>query len=260
MNLLLKMIRFGLGFPLAHFYLVDKDHHSVLFTSSEITYENKKSISTEHYAALQKVAYFAKPIVIAGLSLQRRYLQSILDNEPEGSEESPVKRLMALPVQKSGKVLAILIVEDHRDQSWDEPVVQSMKLMCSTLALILDEEIKITDDSVENNQKPLRFHFHKESEILFLNESPFIKNLPAKILTYILNRNIKGPGTTFSNQEVICALQDDFPSEGKANFEARLSLVKKRLESKGLPLRIVSQGRGHFVLIMDPNTHYEIRV
>lgn len=260
MNLFLKILRFGLGFPLTHFYLVDKDHHSELFTSDEISYENKKNISTEHYATLQKVAYFAKPIVIAGLSLQRRYLQSILENDSEEVDDSQVKRLMALPVQKSGKVLAILIIEDHRDQSWDEQLVQSMKLMCSALALILNEEIKITGDAIESNQKPLRFHYHKENEILFLNESPFIKNLPAKILTYILNRNMKGPGTAFSNQEVICALQDDFPSEGKVNFEARLSLVKKRLESKGLPIRIVPQGRGQFVLILDPNTHYEITV
>lgn len=260
MNLLLKMIRFGLGFPLAHFYLVDKEHHTELFTSSEITYENKKAISTEHYAVLQKVAYFSKPIVIAGLSLQRRYLQSIIENEMEEVEGSQVKRLVALPVQKSGQVLAILIIEDHRDESWEESLVQSMKMMCSALALVLDEEIKVTDEAFKNHQTPLRFYFHKESEILFLNESPFIKNLPAKILTYILNRNAKGPGTAFSNQEVICALQDDFPSEGKVNFEARLSLVKKRLENKGLPLRIVSQGRGQFVLILDPNTHYEIKV
>lgn len=250
-DLLLKTVRFGFGIDDCYFYLIN-DSGEVQLYNSENLKQNSQELFAEHYNVVKKVANYGKPIMLAGLQLQRRYLNSILD---EKSEVRSIARQLAIPVVFRGNGLGVLIIEDGEASGWDLEMVQALRSMCTSLALELGKSGKV-DFSKEIISAGLNFNYHRESETLFLNDIVFIKNLPSKILSYVLSKYLKGEKTIFSNQEIICALQSDFPIEGKANFESRLILIKKRLEEKGLPLRLVSRGRGQFELIVESGTNF----
>lgn len=255
-ELLLKSIRFGLGYPDTYIYLRSESGEYVLFEADKLSYESSQELMAEHYNVVSKVAQYGKPIMLAGLQLQRRYMSSILSQDSNANYRS-VARQLAIPITFAGQVLGVLLVEDEQVEAWSLDLSQALMSMCASLALFLSQN-RQSDLPKSSQTLNLRFVFHSESETLFLNDSPFIKNLPAKILAYILSKRANAKDTAFSNQEIICALQSEFPVEGKANFEARLSLIKKRLQSKGLPMRLVSRGRGSFDLIIDNGVHFQI--
>lgn len=247
-DLLLRTVRFGFGIEDSYFYLGDGQLYNSQMASQELL--------AEHYNVVRKVANYGKAIMLSGLQLQRRYLNSILPSK-ERSEVRSVARQLAIPVVFQGKVYGVLLLEDGQVESWDIDLVQALRSLCSSLALQMGntEGKNLAKDTASTG---LNFHYHCESETLFLNDVVFIKNLPAKILSYVLSKNFNQQKTLFSNQEIICALQSDFPVEGKANFEARLILIKKRLESKGLPLRFVSKMRGQFELIVETGAAFSM--
>lgn len=242
MLLLLKAVRFGLGFEDCFLYQNDRPVEGPEFFA-------------DHANVIRKVTNYGKPIMLSGLQLLRRYYNSLLP-EKEQFRERSLSRQLAIPVVAQGKVLAVLILEDDRMESWDYELVSALKSMCATLALRLAQEK--SGESPEKAPATLHFRFHEESETLFLNDVSFMRNLPAKILSYILQKATDPRARLFSNQEIICALQGAFPTEGKVNFEARLILIKKRLESRGLPLRLVTKGRGVFEFIVDPGIQFHL--
>lgn len=162
--------------------------------------------------------------MLSGLQLQWRYLNSILPST-ERSEVRLVARQLAIPVVFQGKVYGVLLLEDGQVESWDIDLVQALRSLCSSLALQMGNNEKkiLAKDTVSTG---LNFHYHCESETLFLNEVVFIKNLPAKILSHVLSKNFNQQKTLFSNQKASVPCSQIFRWKERRTLRRGSSLSK----------------------------------
>jgi adenylate cyclase len=243
--LLLRSIRYGFGFPETKFYWVNEN--SAQSIEAEMMDADGEFLGADRLGIIRKVFQFGKPLIVSGLQLQRKYANSI--SLQPSKAQSNISRRIALPILYHGKTQAVLLVEDEKSEAWDLDLVSSLKMMANTLGLVLSRDSDSVPFLKKKSIRELKFRLHRSSETLFFEDAALFKSLPAKIFAYIIEKAKEK--SAISNQEIICALENDFPKEGKTNLEARLSLIKKRIQERAIPLKIVAIERGRFQLVLD---------
>lgn len=94
---------------------------------------------------------------------------------------------------------------------------------------------------------PTRVRFYGVDGSVFLGGDYLIKGVAGRILWSLLGHHEREGRVEFSNKEVRLDPVLGLP-EHKDNFESRLILLKRRLEERHAPIRIVKAGRGRFRL------------
>jgi adenylate cyclase len=84
----------------------------------------------------------------------------------------------------------------------------------------------------------------------FLDGDYLIKGVAGKLLWSLLRQYSSEGRTEFTNREVRLDPTLDLP-DFRDNFESRLILLKRRLDEREAPMRIVKTGRGRFRLELD---------
>lgn len=97
----------------------------------------------------------------------------------------------------------------------------------------------------KTQDEKLVFTYFKNEDCLFLNGEYLIRNVPARILWKILKSYQEQKRTEFTNRELRMDSWLELP-EIKDNLEARLILLRKRLEKKSPAITMISTGRGRF--------------
>lgn len=219
------------------------------------------------------VAKARKPLRLSGVESSLRYARTIRGEALATgrfavSEEIQLPGLKApsdqlgIPLIAGQRLCGVLIAETTSATGLG---IRDQNILCivgnqlaSTIA-----RLKTSDDDVEpanvaesvalkakvpSPAGPVRrFRFTRRDDSLFVDDQYLIKNVPARILWYLLKAHRDQGRVEFSNRELRAESWFCLPGL-KDNLESRLILLKKRLEEKRAGVLLKSVGRGRIRL------------
>lgn len=188
-----------------------------------------------------------------------RYAKAAKGQTPSSSHEIPWPGLqrpasqMAAPIRANGEFWGVLLVEAEKKNYWysrDALFLSTMtNLLGMGLSALAGKESSIrpseTIPAMPSTGKAWNFRFVEGDDVIFVNDQYLIKNIPARILRYLLDVYLKTGRLEFSNIELRTEASLKLP-ELKDNLETRLILLRKRLDEQPSGVRLVSIGRGRF--------------
>lgn len=162
---------------------------------------------------------------------------------------------IAAPLMLQNEFMGVFMIESETQNFWG----LKGKLVLSTIANVLALAIRALEgqgkamrgasaqdeDCSQLVPRLQRFRWVPDDELIFCNDQYLVKNIPARILWYLLQTYKKTGRTEFSNMELRAEKSLNLP-ELKDNLETRLILLRKRLEEQGVGIRLVATGRGKF--------------
>ncbi len=174
---------------------------------------------------------------------------------------------LALPLLAGGKLMGVLAVESRdplKFDTWDEAYLQ---IVANQLAMGIEgdrtrqeeheaapEPPAPTPPPAAGESPPPRrtrtFTFYKNDDCIFVDGEYLVRNLPGKILWKLLRLREHEGRVEFTNRELRLDPSLGLPSV-KDNLEARLILLRRRLELKCPEVRLAPVRRGRFALELD---------
>jgi hypothetical protein len=219
-------------------------------------------------------------IRISNISSQYHYVQAMNDffraNRNESDIETQIKfpgldnphSQIAVPLVKGQHLVGVLYAEsqiDHFFSYEDEDALISLAFYLAQLInqLQIHDELTTSDNTLPavteetpalratatGNEKPLQIRYFPQTKSVFINEDYLIKGVAGAILWSILQLYISENRTLFSNKELRLNRMIHLPEIGD-NLEARLVLLKRRLNERCDFIKIEKCGRGMFELII----------
>lgn len=97
--------------------------------------------------------------------------------------------------------------------------------------------------------RPISVKHHAYDDSIFIDGVYIVKGVAGALLQMMLQRHLADGRTAFSNRELRLAAGPRMP-DIKDNLETRLLLLRRRLEEKQAPIRLLRTGRGQIQLDM----------
>jgi len=211
-----------------------------------------------------------RPIRIARLTRDVRYSNAVRKTVEDSADASTletqipwpgleqVESLLAVPIALRGELIGLLGLESarslrfrHEDEAAVQVVARHLALMVS--ALVTPEEAGPRPAARAGGPahgRPVRFRHHADDDSVFIDDRYVIKGLSGRILARLVGIFVNDGRTDFSNKE----LRTDAAlrlSTLRDNLETRLLLLRRRLDDRGAPIRLVRTGRGQLRLQVD---------
>lgn len=171
-----------------------------------------------------------------------------------------VQSRIVVPAMVAGQLVAVLVAESRRLAAFgesDEVVLQA----AATLLAGGIEAVRSFDPAVEPEPEPptgrpavvrpveatTTVRFFAVDASVFVDGEYLIKGVAGRILWSLLQQYTAEGRVDFTNRELRLDQTLELPGF-KDNLESRLILLKRRLDERGVPLRIEKTGRGRFRL------------
>lgn len=169
---------------------------------------------------------------------------------------------LVLPLLVQNRLIGVLATESSQPYRFEEWHEAFLGVICNQIAIAIDNMTAADDDDDQESEPPPpsicpgaaarkhTFWFFNNDDCVFVDGEYLIRNVPGRILWKILNGYQREQRTEFSNRELRLDPSLGLPAV-KDNLESRLILLRKRLEQKCPDIRLVSTGRGRFMLELD---------
>lgn len=161
---------------------------------------------------------------------------------------------IAVPILSAGRVMGVLFCESPRIMRFDHQDEDALMLLAGYLgamaALLGEEDCLATTNlqrrvTVPTAQVTVR-HYPRDDSV-FLDGDYLIKGVAGAILWRLLRQHLQTGRSDFTTRELRLDHSLRLP-ENAENLDARLVLLRRRLEERGACLRIEKTGRGRFRL------------
>lgn len=196
-----------------------------------------------------------------------------IHGRPSG-EESETRRIpfvgivnaqsqMAVPVILGGRLLGVLYAEDTQPGTFSPGHEHVVEIVAHSLARdLLSEAAPEAEPPASMPVAPdpgiphLHVQCYEVDGSVFFDGEYVVKSLPGSILTKLLREHAEHGRTDFSLREL--RLDPDLRSHaGPDNIDARLILLRRRLEERFPFVRIERTGRGRFRLVVERTIELE---
>jgi len=169
---------------------------------------------------------------------------------------------LAVPAMAMGRLVGVLMVESHLRLAFDDADEAVLAVVAGMLASAIEidlvrERTEVGDAAPTRAPAPDRgavpttqVRFFAVDGSVFLGTDYLIKGVAGRILWSLINQHAAEGREEFTNREVRLDPSLDLP-EFRDNLESRLILLKRRLDERDAPIRIVKTGRGRFRLVVD---------
>ena len=216
------------------------------------------------------------PIRIGHLSSEYRYgaalgaaarSAGLLAEEPAGVPfpglGTPHSQI-AVPVISDGNVLGVLFAESDEILRFDHECEDALALVAfqlgAMMALLREEE---TDETPSKAQAaadvggPIVLRHYPRDDSVFLGNEYLIKGVAGAILCRILREHAATGRTDFTTRELRLDQSLRLPDHAE-NLDARLVLLRRRLEERGACVQLEKTGRGRFRLVSKARITLEV--
>jgi adenylate cyclase len=175
---------------------------------------------------------------------------------------------MAIPILQNGQLLGVIYVESDQDLRFGYDDEDALMILSAHLApaieRLTDTAEPSLDDTKDNfppsplaNGIPIHVRHFPCEHSLFIGDTYLIKGVAGAILWHLLQEYQQQGRSTFSNRELRLLPGLGLP-ELSDNLEARLVLLKRRLDERQCGINIEKVGRGRFCLSISQPLMLEI--
>jgi adenylate cyclase len=165
---------------------------------------------------------------------------------------------LGVPLLHGGRVLGVLLVESEQDLHFtydhEDALVAFAHLVAATMRTLGDAADAPAEPRAEPDsalgalpQEPLQVRYHAASHSVFCNQDYVIKGVAGAILWRLLNEHVATGRTEFSNREIRLDPAIKLP-DVVDNLEARLILLRRRLDEQRQGIALLKCGRGRLKL------------
>lgn len=163
---------------------------------------------------------------------------------------------IALPVADGDRVLGVIFAESEQMMRFDYDDEDALALVAGHLAARTRLLTEAEPDEAQDAETDLPLlsgevtvRLHRADQSVFLGNDYLIKGVAGAILWRLLRDHAATGRTEFTTRELRLDPSLRLPAHAE-NFDARLILLRKRLEERGACIRIVKSGRGRFRLVI----------
>jgi adenylate cyclase len=165
---------------------------------------------------------------------------------------------MALPMIAGGVLRGVLFLESKERLAFPKDVETALSILASNAAaaLALADNTSGNEQSLVTSQgngvlagRPFSVVHHLFDDSVFIDGEYLIKGVSGRLLVHLLGLHLREGRADFTNREMRLSDELRLP-DFKDNLETRLLLLRRRLEEKAAPVRLLRTGRGKLRLEM----------
>ncbi|WP_296558169.1 GAF domain-containing protein [Pigmentiphaga sp.] len=166
---------------------------------------------------------------------------------------------MAVPILVHATLRGVLFVESPVRLAFGKAQEKAIEIAASQsgLALALCETLAARSQprpearrAGQDGGRRVRIVHHEYDDSIFIDDAYVIKGVAGRLLVYMLERYLAEGRSEFTNREIRLATTLRLP-ELKDNLETRLLLLRRRLDERASPVRLVHSRRGCVRLEID---------
>ena len=158
---------------------------------------------------------------------------------------------LALPMIAGGILRGVLFLESTERLAFSRDGEAALSIAASQAAAALSLADSLgTEPSLVTSEgdgapagRPFRIVHHTFDDSVFIDNEYVIKGVAGRLLVHLLRLHLREGRADFTNREMRLADALRLP-DLKDNLEARLLLLRRRLEEKSAPIRLIQTGRG----------------
>ncbi len=209
------------------------------------------------------VAKTRKPLRVGAIGRAVNYVRAVAGATPgDAAAEIPLPGLklpqscVAIPLLWHDELVGVLAAESEKIDAFSENDETLLGILGNQVAPAVNEMLQRSDLAEPVSAQPARpvnrggtrrFTFYRQDESIFVDGEYLIRYVAAQILRRLLQLHATEGRVEFTNRELRMDPSIRLPAV-KDNLEARLLLLRKRLEQKCPALRLQPTGRGRFRL------------
>lgn len=220
-------------------------------------------------------AAIRRPLRISDMRRGLRYasaVRSVMGSETVSPIPFPAlaeaRSQLAVPMLGRGRLMGVLFIEAERSYAFDHDDEEALSLVASQLAmsLLLAERDRADvgtfppashQPALAPIARQIRVRYFPLDGSIFVDDEYIIRGLPGRLLQHFLSAYLETGRIDFSNREIRRDRSLQLP-DFKDNLETRLILLRRRLEERGGPIRLLRPERGQIRLECDGFPEIEI--